>query len=120
MKAFGYIWKVLVNIFYLLVVAAVLLSINDPSEKQIIAVLGLIYVTVRTQAIFQAIGTSTVVADFQRQIDQIRYHVDGTFDLPNREEEMALLNTQQAKLYIDAFFLSIISLACLAAFITAR
>src|SRR5438552_5675602 len=104
MKALGYTWRVLVNIFYLLVVGAVLTSISDPSEKQIIAVLGLIYVTIRTQAIFQGIGTSTVVADFQKQIDQIRYFVDGNFELPNRDRQIALLEAQQAKLFIDAFF----------------
>jgi hypothetical protein len=101
-------------------IGAVLTSISNPSERQIIAVLGLIYVTIRTQAIFQGIGTSTVVADFQKQIDQIRYFVDGNFELPNRDRQIALLEAQQAKLFIDAFFLSVISLACLVAFFTAQ
>jgi hypothetical protein len=120
MKALGYTWRVLINFFYLLVVGAVLTSISNPSEKQIIAVLGLVYVTIRTQAIFQGIGTSTIVADFQKQIDQIRYFVDGNFELPNRDRQIALLEARQAKLFIDAFFLSVISLACLVAFFAAQ
>jgi hypothetical protein len=41
------------------------------------------------------------VADFQKQIDQIRYFVDGSFELPNRDRQMALLEAQQAKLFAD-------------------
>jgi hypothetical protein len=120
MKALGYIWRVLVNLFYLFVVGAVLIGISAPMERAIIAVLGLIYVTIRMQAISQGIATSSIVALFQEQIDEIRYHVDGTFEVPNRADQQSALGTIRAKLYIDAFFLSIISLACLAAFFTAH
>ena len=56
MKWFGYIWRVAVNLFYLVVVAAVLFNLRDPSEKSIISVPGLLYVTIRSIAISQGAG----------------------------------------------------------------
>jgi hypothetical protein len=113
MKVFGYIWRMAINLFYLLVVAAVLIGIRDPSEKAIVSVLGLLYVTLRTQAISHGLGTTTNLAAFQRQLDLIQYRVDGTFELPDRGKEFALVETMKAKIYIDYFFLGIISLVCL-------
>jgi hypothetical protein len=83
-------------------------------------VLGLIYVTLRSQAIFQAVATMGIVASFQKQIDQIQYRVDGTFDPPDRGKEFSLADTARLKLYIDGFFLGLISLVCLAVFFTAH
>jgi hypothetical protein len=119
-KVLSYTWRVLVNIFYLAVVGVVLTSIRDPSEKSIVAVLGLIYVTLRSQAIFQAIATISIVPSFQKQIDQIQFRVDGTFEMPDRAEEYSSADTARIKLYIDGFFLGLISLVCLGVFFTAH
>jgi hypothetical protein len=62
MRFLGYLWCVAVNTFYLLVVGAVLLGLNKGMEKSIVSVLGLIYVTIRTTAIFQGIAYSNVIA----------------------------------------------------------
>jgi hypothetical protein len=120
MKWLGYGWRVLANLFYLVVVVAVLAGIRDPGEKSIIAVLGLIYVTVRSTAIGQGLGSMASAASLQQQLDQIRYRVDGAFGLPDRSEENTAMNTARAKLLIDAFFLGIVSLVCLGFFVTAH
>jgi hypothetical protein len=57
--------------------AAVLSGIRDPSEKSIISVLGLLYVTIRSIAISQGLASMGVISAFQRQIDQIQFRVDG-------------------------------------------
>jgi hypothetical protein len=120
MKWLGYIWRVAVNLFYLLIVAAVLSGIRDPSEKSIISVLGLLYVTIRSIGISQGLASMGVIAAFQRQIDQIQFRVDGTFEMPDRTEELAYVETVRNKLYIDSFFLALITLICLFAFFTAH
>jgi hypothetical protein len=119
-KALGYIWRVAVNLFYLLVVGIVLAGIRDPSEKAIVSVLGLLYVTIRSLAIGQGLAAMLLTTSFQNQIDQIRHRVDGTFEIPNRSEEEAATGRMQTKFYIDGFFLAIISLVCLYAFFTAH
>jgi hypothetical protein len=120
MKWLGYIWRVAVNLFYLLVVAAVLSGIRDPSEKSIISVLGLLYVTIRSIAISQGLASMGIIGAFQRQIDQIQFRVDGTFEMPDRSDELEQVEIVRVKIYIDGFFLAIISLVCLYSFFTAH
>lgn len=120
MRWLGYIWRVAFNLFYLLVVVVVLFDIRDPSEKAIISVLGLLYVTIRSIAISQGLATAGIISAFQRQIDQIQFRVDGTFEMPDRSEELSYVETVRIKIYIDGVFLSIIGLVCLFAFFTAH
>jgi hypothetical protein len=49
MRWLGYLWRIAANLFYMLVVFAVLIGIRDPMEKSIISVLGIIYTTVRSE-----------------------------------------------------------------------
>ncbi|HEY5129175.1 MAG TPA: hypothetical protein VIJ35_18140, partial [Bradyrhizobium sp.] len=111
MRFLGYLWCGAVNTFYFLVVAAVLLSINNAMEKSIISVLGLIYATIRTTAIIQGIAYSNVIAAFDGRLDKIEYHLDASFEMPDRREVGSAISYQHNKLYIELFFLSLISLA---------
>ena len=120
MKWFGYIWRVAVNLFFLVVVAAVLFDLRDPSEKSIISVLGLLYVTIRSIAISQGLASMGVISAFQRQIDQIHFRVDGTFEMPDQNNQLEQVEIIKVKIYIDSFFLAIISLVCLYSFFTAH
>lgn len=116
----GYAWKVLVNIFYCLVVLVVLFSSSDPFRREVFAVLGLIYTTMRSVAISQAITFAKVSYGLEKKIDHISYQVDSTFEKPDYVEANDLLKRVEAKLYIDIFGLAVISLLCFAAFFTAR
>jgi hypothetical protein len=119
MRFLGYLWCVALNVFYFLVVAAVLLGINNAMEKSIVSVLGLIYVTIRTTAIIQGIAYTNVIAAFDGRLDKIEYRLDASFEMPDRRELRSALSYQHNKLYIDLFFLSLIGLACLWAFFAA-
>lgn len=119
MRVVAYTWRIAVNIFYVIVVIVVLMDIKNPSEKAIVSVLGLIYVLIRSQAILQAISDSTVMAAIGERLDQIYYHIDHSFEMPDAKAAKAAIETAHIKLYIDGVFLSFISIACLWAFFTA-
>jgi len=121
MKRFlGYSWSVALNLFYLLVVVIVLIDIKDASERAILSALGLIYVLIRSVAISQSIAYANIIAAFEARLDQIQYRVDGTFEMPDHREARAALDHQHVKLYIDALFLGLVSIACLWSFFTAH
>jgi hypothetical protein len=120
MRFLGYLWCTTVNVFYFLVVAAVLPSINEAMKKSIISVLGLIYVTMRTTAIIQGIAYSNVIAAFDGRLDKLEYRLDASFEMPDRRKVGSAISYQHNKLYIELFFLSLISLVCLWAFFVAH
>ena len=120
MRWLGYIWRVIVNLFYLVVVAAVLIGISNPMEKAIISVLGILYVTIRSVGIGTAMGMTGMALSLQHQIDAIRYAVDNSFEIPDGQDETEAVEFMRNKLYIDAFFQGLISLGCLWAFFTAH
>ncbi len=120
MRWLGYLWRVAVNLFYLLVVFGVLIGIRDPMEKSIISVLGIIYVAVRGAGIGNGLALIGTATQLQEQIDGIRYAIDSSFEMPDRREELSAIEFARNKLYIDMFFLSLTSLLCLWQFFTAH
>jgi hypothetical protein len=120
MRWLGYLWCVVVNLFYLLVVFTVLIGIREPMEKSIISVLGIIYVAVRSIGVGNALALSGTATAFQDQIDHLRYAVDSSFEVPDRREERSRLEFSLNKIYIDTAFLGLTSLLCLWQFFTAR
>ena len=116
----AYSWRVLVNLFYLAVVGAVLLSIKDGSEKAIISVLGILYVLIRSVAIGQAIAFGNVANALDERLDEILYFVNSAHEKLDRPAVRDELNYQHVKLYIDGFFLWLISLGCLWSFFLAH
>ena len=72
MIALGYIWKVVVNIVILFIVAWALDKLSGRAETLIVAVLGMIYVTIRTTQGFQGLAMVELALRHQGQIDAIR------------------------------------------------
>ena len=120
MKWLAYSAKVIANLFYIVVVLAVFATLRDPMEKEIIAVLGLIYTAMRSIAIGQAIGLVNALSIIDRKVDHIQYQVDSSYEKPDYAEADDLWSFGRRKLYIDIGGLSIISLICLYAFFSAR
>jgi hypothetical protein len=120
MRILAFSWRVLVNLFYLAVVGAVLLSIKDGSEKAIISVLGILYVLIRSVAIGQAIAFGNVANALDERLDEILYFVNSAHEKLDRSAVRDELNYQHVKLYIDGFFLGLISLGCLWSFFVAH
>ena len=118
MKIVGYIWRVLINMFYLAVVVYALDSLHGRAETLIISTLGMIYVTIRSIAWGQFIamlGTNTAL---QLQLDAIQARLDGTFDpVPSADLEAAK-KVWTVKWIIDTIFLALISLLCIITFFT--
>jgi hypothetical protein len=117
MIAIGYIWKVALDIVILCIVAWALDKLHDRTETLIVAVLGMIYVTIRTTQGFQGIAMMELAFHQQDQLDAIRTWIDGTYQ-PDRSEELTLFKRVRAKFYIDVFFLALISLLCILVFFT--
>ena len=86
--------QIVLNLFYLLVVVAVLVRIANPMEDSIIAALGMVYVAVRGSAI--ANGMALIA---------YRPH----FEIPDRKEEISAIEFTRNKLCIVMFFLGLTS-----------
>lgn len=116
----AYISRVLINLLHLIVVVAVLAGIRDPSERAITSLLGMLYVTIRSQAVMREITDSDVAFAITKKLDLIYYQLDHSFEIPDKRAARTAIATEQVKLYIDAVFLFLISLACLWTFFTAH
>ena len=120
MRWLGYLWNVLVNVLFLIIVFGALISINNPMEKSITAVLGMIYVAVRGTGIANGLALMATTTALQGEIDRIRYAVDSSFEMPDRRDELSSIEYVRNKLYITMFFLSLTSLVCIWQFFTAH
>jgi hypothetical protein len=90
LKIVGYIWRVIVNLFYLAIVLYALDKLHDRTETLIISTLGLLYVTIRTIAWGQFMGVLATNSALQVQLDTIQARLDGTFDPMPTGETTAL------------------------------
>ena len=80
----------------------------------------MIYVAVRGSAIANGMALIGVSTSLQEQIDRIRYAVDSSFEMPDRDKEISTIEFTRNKLYIEMFFLGLTSLVCLWQFLTAH
>src|SRR6476646_2228398 len=87
MRWLGYAWRVIVNLFYLLVVIGVLIGISNPMEKSVVSVLGILYVAIRSVGIGNAMGMGIMAMSLQDQMDRFRYQMDSSFEMPDRKDE---------------------------------
>lgn len=115
----GYVWRVLVNGFYVAVVLYVFDKLQGRSEAIIVvAVLGHIYVTIRSIAIAQGTGLSNALKTIEADLIRVRELVRDEYARDRLEASKAdseVLNRERNKLFIDGFFLSIVSIVCLLA-----
>jgi hypothetical protein len=112
-----YAWTVAVNCFYLFVIVWVFDKLDGHRELSItIAVLGLIYVTIRNIGMGLAAGIFESLSRTQRQLLQVQQFVrDPNYDTNQKrlDEEEELKKTTVVKMYINSFFLWLIGLVCL-------
>jgi hypothetical protein len=113
----GYTWRVLINIFYIAVVLYVFDKLQGRSEAIItVAVLGLIYVTIRSIAIWQGMGLANALKVIESDLIRLRElgrdeHARNRLEASKADSEV--LSRERNKLFIDGFFLSIVSIICL-------
>jgi hypothetical protein len=117
LKALGYIWRVLVNLFYVAIILYVFEKLNGRHETTVlVAVLGLIYVTIRSIAIAQGHGLIEITKGLRGELLRVRELLhDESIEDHKREltEAFEVVDRAMIKGYIDGFFLGIVSLICL-------
>ncbi len=116
MQWWGYSWTVAVNCIVLFVVGYVFDRLNSRPQIVTVAILGLIYVTIRTIAIGQLIMSLTLFTDVNRQLLYMRSLLkDPTYQENQKAwDEVEKSKPQKLnKFYIDLGFLSLIGLFCL-------
>jgi hypothetical protein len=117
-----YIWRVLVNIFYLLVTLYVFSRLHERLETIVVACFGMIYVTVRSIGLGQAISQIAVVQMIDGEFSTIKKLIrpyedeDTSWIQEEKEEAQSVIRATRVKLYIEWFFLGLISLLCLYVF----
>jgi hypothetical protein len=115
MRWLGYLWTVAVNCFYLFVVLYVFDKLEGKPQVVTVAVLGLIYVTMRTIAIGQFLFHLQNYIQINKSILYLRSLVnDPTYDESRHAwgESEAKTPHMTYKLYIDAAFLWVIGIFC--------
>ena len=116
MKLWGYGWSVWVNLFYVSIILWVFSKLSNKTDEITIAVLGLIYVTIRTIAIGQHILSMDFASALDGQLLIIRKLLrdpkasEFEATLPVAQE---IMERRRVKLYIHAFFLFVVSILCL-------
>jgi hypothetical protein len=117
MKALGYTWRVLVNLFYVAIILYVFEKPNGHHETTIlVAVLGLIYVTIRSIAFAQGHSLIEITKGLRKELLRVRelLHDESIEDYKrDLAEAFEVVDRAMIKAYIDAFFLGIVSLICL-------
>src|SRR5262249_53138117 len=112
-----YLWTVLINCFYLFIVLFVLNKLNQRPEAIVVAVLGLSYVAMRSHAIGQMVSNVTAFVQLHEQFFYIRKllddtHLDAVYADFKKQCEAAE-PAAYGRIYIECFFLFLISLSCL-------
>ena len=72
MRWLGYLWTVAVNCFYLLIIVAVFDKLYQRPEAVVVAILGLIYVTIRMIGIGLSMGMARSLLHLNKQLLCIR------------------------------------------------
>jgi hypothetical protein len=111
----GYTGRVVSNILQILVILYLFAHLGSGFQKVIVAILGLIYVTIRTIAIGNVHLLSFIAGAVSKEFLQV-YRLLGE-DISERTTAMRetdeKMQTVINKLYIDGSFLSLVSLICL-------
>jgi hypothetical protein len=116
MVVLTYIWWVLINIFYIAIILYVFDKLHGQTEVITVAVLGLIYVTIRSIAIGQAMGLANALKIIEADLIRVRELLGDEYAGGRSEaakEDSEALSRVRNKVYIDGFFLWIVGLICL-------
>lgn len=82
-----YPWRVLVNLFYVAVVGYVFARLHERDEKIYVAILGLIYATIRSQGMITGLYLVPMLMQMSRQINLVGSLVDPSIQLPRDEAD---------------------------------
>src|SRR4051812_25340883 len=107
MNAVAYIWRGLVNCFYLFVVMYVFDKITDKNTTLIIAVLALLYTTMRQIAGGQALAFIAMGKGLHAEFADLKSKM-GYEREPITDDDAAALKKMQVKIWIDLVGLSVI------------
>jgi hypothetical protein len=117
MRWLGYAWTVAVNCFYLVIIGWVFTKLGNRHEEVItVAVLGLIYVAIRTISMYQFAATFEMFMQTRKQLLQLQQFVrDPSYARNQQEWDEAekLKQKSLVKFYINGFFLWLIGMFCL-------
>ena len=116
MRWIGYSWTVGINCLSLLVVLIAFAKLLERPEAITVAILGLIYVTIVTRTSLQNLGIAQGLIAMNKQILEIRRllkDVQFGSEAQNVWEMEKSLAAWSPKVYINAFFMGLISLICL-------
>jgi hypothetical protein len=112
----AYVWRVLVNLIMLLVLGGVIHEAHSPFEITVVASLGLIYVTIRSIGIGQAMMFVNFATGVDTEFTRIR-RLFGDPDIDQHEEDASalrkLVRRRMGRFYVDVAFLSIAFFICL-------
>lgn len=117
----AYVWRVLINLVMLTIVAGTLLSARGRFEITVIAILGMIYVAVRSSGIGYAMTYIQLTHALDNEFTRVR-ELLGEDQQGHRQYLSDLQRTSSGRLrrlYIDAVFHSIAFLICLYWLVTA-
>ena len=112
----AYLWRIAMNLIMLAIVVGILSRVHDRFETIVVAILGLLYVTIRTIAFGQALMFTQLAIGIDSDFSRIRRLLgDESVDEHQKEvtELKANFDRRMGRAYVDIFFLAIISLICL-------
>ncbi|MGA6999793.1 MAG: hypothetical protein WBZ22_26605 [Pseudolabrys sp.] len=112
MNAVAYIWRGLINCFFLFVILYVFDNIQDKNTSIIIAVLALLYTTMRTIAGGQALTVLAMGKALHEEFADLKVKI-GHEPVPISDDDAAALTKAKVKIWIDLVALSITSLVAL-------
>jgi hypothetical protein len=111
----GYVWRIVSNVIQLLVVLYVFSKLKGGFDVIVIAVLGLIYTTLRTMGWALGMTFAKLGQGLSDEFIRLRRLLGDQTEEAEVElsEHVKLLRRQLAKSYIDLVFVAIISLYCI-------
>lgn len=115
MKVLGYIWRILVELFYFSVVSLVLLGLKNRTELLILSAIGLLYCTIRSSETWKAVYMVKVAHAYDFQIASLKALITGQPE-PRFDPEPPAMGPVLNQNYIRAFFIGITYLMCLYTF----
>src|SRR5690348_7549949 len=108
------IWRTVVQLFYIAIVLTVFGNIRNPDTRVIVAVLGLIYITVRQGVIGLLMYHQDVNVAFGTAIDAIRRKVDDQFYSETSFADIRkMLNKARVPIYFEWAGLLVIFFICI-------
>jgi len=120
LKWLKYTWRVLLNLFSLVVISFVFMSIHNAQTQITVSIGGLLWVAIRSSAMGQGLYSTIAMSAMAKELDEIKRRLKGEpIDRAAYAHSDEVMSYHQIKMMIDGTFLGIISLICLFQFFTA-